>query len=107
MTPCDLSKCYSIEGAWFQRMMLQYFELLSNLAFNFNFRRYTMAVPCAVSSVAHALSGAALGLVLVFKTNSSFGRLVEARVLLGAMVKFVRDLARLARAYTRSPLSST
>jgi putative membrane protein len=35
--------------------------------------------------------------VLVFRTNSSFARLVEARVLLGNLVRCVRDLARLSQ----------
>ena len=50
----------------------------------------------ATASVAHSLAGVALGLVLVFRTNSSFARLTEARVLLGNMVRCARDLARLA-----------
>lgn len=54
-------------------------------------------MPAATSSVAHSLAGLALGLVLVFRTNSSFARLVEARVLLGNLVRCVRDLARLAQ----------
>lgn len=58
---------------------------------------WTAAVPLGVSSVAHALAGTALGLTLVFRTNSSFARLVEARVLLGNLVRLVRDLARLAQ----------
>ena len=39
--------------------------------------------------------GTALGLVLVFRTNGSSARLNEARVLLGNMVRVVRDLVRL------------
>jgi len=31
----------SVESAWFQRLKLEYDELLSNLAFNLNLRRYT------------------------------------------------------------------
>ena len=54
------------------------------------------AIPLATASVAHSLAGVALGLVLVFRTNSSFARLTEARVLLGNMVRCARDLARLA-----------
>ena len=54
-------------------------------------------MPAATASVAHSLAGMALGLVLVFRTNSSYARLVEARVLLGNLVRCVRDLARLAQ----------
>ena len=32
--------CYSIESAWFQRMILQCDELLSDFAFKFDSRRY-------------------------------------------------------------------
>ena len=53
------------------------------------------AAPVCVPSTAHALAGTALGLVLVFRTNSSSARLNEARVLLGNMVRVVRDLTRL------------
>jgi hypothetical protein len=39
---CDLTTCYSIESAWVQRLKLRYDELVSNFAFNFNLRRYSM-----------------------------------------------------------------
>jgi hypothetical protein len=37
---CDLTTCYSIESAWFQRLKLNFGELLSNLAVSFKMRRY-------------------------------------------------------------------
>jgi len=40
---CDLTTCYSIESACFQRLKLKYDKLLSNLAFNFNLRCYIKA----------------------------------------------------------------
>jgi len=49
----------------------------------------------SVPATAHSLAGTALGLVLVFRTNGSSARLNEARVLLGNMVRVVRDLVRL------------
>ena len=53
------------------------------------------AAPVSVPATAHSLAGTALGLVLVFRTNGSSARLNEARVLLGNMVRVVRDLVRL------------
>jgi putative membrane protein len=47
-----------------------------------------------IPPIAHTLIGAALGLLLVFRTNASYGRYVEARELLGRIVNFSRDLAR-------------
>jgi putative membrane protein len=48
----------------------------------------------AVPPLAHTLIGAALGLLLVFRTNASYGRYVEARELLGRIVNASRDLVR-------------
>ena len=39
---CDLTTCYSIASAWFQRLELKYDKPVSNFAFNFNLRRYTV-----------------------------------------------------------------
>ena len=45
--PCvmlgDLTTCYSIESAWFQRLKLKYIKPLSEHAFNFKLRRYKQA----------------------------------------------------------------
>lgn len=48
----------------------------------------------AIPPLAHTLIGAALGLLLVFRTNASYGRYVEARELLGRLVNVSRDLIR-------------
>ena len=47
-----------------------------------------------LGAVTHTLVGAALGLLLVFRTNASFDRWWEGRKLLGAMVNRTRDLTR-------------
>ena len=47
----------------------------------------------------HTLIGVALGLLLVFRTNSSFDRWWEGRKLLGGIVNRTRDLARQAGGY--------
>ena len=36
----DLTRCYSIGSAWFQRLKLKYDKRVSNFAFIFNLRRY-------------------------------------------------------------------
>lgn len=49
--------------------------------------------------LAHTLIGVALGLLLVFRTNASYGRYIEARALLGKALDASRDLARQLVAY--------
>ncbi len=53
-------------------------------------------LPLAVSPVGHTLTGLALGLLLVFRTNASYDRFWEGRRLWGAIVNDSRNLARLA-----------
>lgn len=50
----------------------------------------------AVPETAHSLVGAALGLLLVFRTNASYDRFWEGRKLWGGMVNETRNLARLS-----------
>ncbi len=47
-----------------------------------------------IPSMGHTLLGAALGLLLVFRTNASYDRFWEGRRLLGAMTNRSRDLVR-------------
>jgi ion channel-forming bestrophin family protein len=56
-----------------------------------------------IPSVAHALVGVALGLLLVFRTNASYDRYWEGRKLLGQMVNRTRDLARQIVLYIDDP----
>ncbi len=51
-------------------------------------------VSFAIPALIHTLIGAALGLLLVFRTNASYGRYVEARELLGRVLNSSRDLSR-------------
>jgi len=51
------------------------------------------------SSVLHSIVGVALGLLLVFRTNSSYDRFWEGRKLIGSMVNETRDLARQTASY--------
>jgi putative membrane protein len=55
-----------------------------------------------IPSVAHALVGVALGLLLVFRTNASYDRYWEGRKLLGLITNRTRDLARQTAAYVES-----
>ena len=58
---CRLSPIEArIEGAWFQRMILQHDKLLSNFAFNFNLRHYTEAFFGSVVALASANSATRL-----------------------------------------------
>ncbi len=52
-----------------------------------------------VPSTAHTILGVALGLLLVFRTNSSYDRFWEGRKLLGMMVNRARDLMRQGLSY--------
>jgi len=49
--------------------------------------------------LAHTLIGVALGLLLVFRTNASYGRYIEARELVGRITNSSRDLARQIATY--------
>uniref|UniRef100_A0A7S2TJE4 Uncharacterized protein n=1 Tax=Lotharella oceanica TaxID=641309 RepID=A0A7S2TJE4_9EUKA len=49
-----------------------------------------------LGAIGHSLSGAALSLLLVFRTNSAYDRFWEARKILGAVVDNSRGLARIA-----------
>ena len=55
----------------------------------------------AIPATAHAMVGVALGLLLVFRTNASYGRFWEGRILVGGVVNNCRDLARQSSAYMR------
>lgn len=52
--------------------------------------------PMAVSSTVHGLVGVALGLLLVFRTNSSYDRFWEGRKLWGGIVNETRNAVRMA-----------
>jgi putative membrane protein len=59
---------------------------------------WTWDVKIGVPITAHALIGVALGLLLVFRTNSSYDRFWEGRKLWGGIVNETRNLARAAAA---------
>jgi len=53
-----------------------------------------------VKPVAINLTAFALSLLLVFRTNSSYGRFVEARIMWGTLLNRTRDIARQVRGRT-------
>jgi putative membrane protein len=55
--------------------------------------------PIGIPSTAHALVGLAVGLLLVFRTNSSYERFWEGRKMWGNILNDSRNLARAAAAY--------
>lgn len=57
--------------------------------------------PVGIPSLLHTLVGVALGLLLVFRTNSSYDRFWEGRRLWGGIVNDCRNLIRLATVHMR------
>jgi len=57
--------------------------------------------PPSIPLIGHTLIGAVLGLLLVFRTNSSYDRFWEGRKLWGGIVNDSRNLGRLATAHLR------
>ncbi len=53
----------------------------------------------SIPGTAHAMVGVALGLLLVFRTNASYARYWEGRILIGGVVSNCRDLARQCASY--------
>jgi len=52
------------------------------------------AVAKILSPTAHSLTGAALGLLLVFRTNSAYARVYDARCIWGQLTNTIREMAR-------------
>jgi putative membrane protein len=64
------------------------------------FHRYV--VPVDIPATIHSLLGVALGLLLVFRTNSSYDRFWEGRQLWGGLINETRNLARVVSVHLRS-----
>src|SRR3984885_15538524 len=60
------------------------------------------AWPAGVPSTVHTLVGTALGLLLVFRTNSSYDRFWEGRRLWGNLINECRNLARCAAVHLKA-----
>jgi putative membrane protein len=63
------------------------------------FDRYVS--PVAIPATVHTLVGTALGLLLVFRTNSSYDRFWEGRRLWGSLINECRNLARSASVHLK------
>jgi putative membrane protein len=61
-----------------------------------------LARPLEIPETAHSFIGAALALLLVFRTNASYDRFWEGRKLWGAIVNETRNLARQASVWLRN-----
>lgn len=61
--------------------------------------RENTALRLDMPGTAHAMVGVALGLLLVFRTNASYARFWDGRILLGGIVNNCRDLARQCQNY--------
>jgi putative membrane protein len=65
------------------------------------FHKFKFAEPVVIPPTVHSLVGVALGLLLVFRTNSSYDRFWEGRRMWGAIVNESRNLARAARVFLK------
>ncbi|CAL5222221.1 g4553 [Coccomyxa viridis] len=54
---------------------------------------------CTIATTPHTLLGSALSLLLVFRTNASYARLVEGRRMWGQLVRNAREWIRLTAVY--------
>jgi putative membrane protein len=86
-----VSICFSLRGSVAPRLMPRV-VLAGALGFTAQWAREAHGF--TIPPLAHTLIGVALGLLLVFRTNASYGRYVEARALLGRALDSSRDLAR-------------
>ena len=50
-----------------------------------------------LSPIAHSLTGTVLGLLLVFRTNSAYARVYDARCIWGELTNTIREMSRLAQ----------
>lgn len=67
----------------------------------------TVGVSLAISALPLQLTSPALGLLLVFRTNSAYARWWEARGVWGALVNRARDLGRQASTYIDDPAEAS
>lgn len=90
---------FDLKGSMIREVSLRVFACVgwAVLVIDLHHRGYlTMEV---VPGTAHTLVGVALGLLLVFRTNSSYDRFWEGRRQWGSIVNESRNLARASRVY--------
>lgn len=89
-----LSHFFDIRGSMFREIIGRVFLCVAWSAAVVGFDKYVVDVN--ISSLLHALTGTALGLLLVFRTNASYDRFWEGRKLWGGIVNETRNLIRAA-----------
>ncbi len=80
--------------------LLSVLLLLSVISYLLNRQRHLLRY-FTIPEVAVSILGAALGILLAFRTNAAYGRWWEARTLWGAMVNSSRSLARQATSFSQ------
>jgi putative membrane protein len=89
-----LSHFFDLRGSMFREIIGRVMACVGWSAIIVGVDKYLFDVN--ISSLLHSLVGAALGLLLVFRTNASYDRFWEGRKLWGGMVNETRNLIRLA-----------
>lgn len=93
-----LALVFSLQGTVIKRVALRT-VLCGALAGLAVYLKRSHHIDLSVPVVVHSIIGVALGLLLVFRTNSSYDRYWEGRKSVGNMVGRCRDLARQTTAY--------
>jgi putative membrane protein len=78
--------------------LLTLFCLLLTMLNEYGLHRYGTALP-SLDQLGHVVMGTALGLLIVFRTNTSFARFWEARSHWGSLVNCSRNLVRAGSVY--------
>ncbi|MCX6611276.1 MAG: bestrophin family ion channel [Acidobacteria bacterium] len=89
-----LSHFFDLRGSMFREIIGRVLLCVAWAAAVVCFDKYVVDVN--ISSLLHALTGSALGLLLVFRTNASYDRFWEGRKLWGGIVNETRNLIRSA-----------
>ncbi len=87
-----LDHLFDVKGSLISEISLRVLSCLVWAVGVVAFDRYVAKVE--ISATAHTLVGVALGMLLVFRTNSSYNRFWEGRQLWGGLVNETRNLAR-------------
>ncbi len=94
-----LDHLFDVKGSLISEISLRVLSCLVWAVGVVAFDRYVVKVE--ISATAHTLVGVALGMLLVFRTNSSYNRFWEGRQLWGSLVNETRNLARGATVHLR------
>lgn len=89
------SHLFDVKGSMVREIMFRVATCVTWAAVVVAFSRFVL--PINMPSTVHSLVGVALGLLLVFRTNSSYDRYWEGRRLWGSITNETRNLGRSAR----------